>query len=51
MPECQECGAHVTQDFVRVFGVEGKVYGCTECKSQSSTREFAGLDEVKDIRG
>lgn len=51
MPECQSCGGHVTRDFVRVFGVDGEVYGCTKCESQGDAREFAGLEEVKDIRG
>lgn len=50
MPECQECGNHVSENFIRVFGVDGEVHGCPECKSQSSTREFAGLERVKDIK-
>lgn len=49
MPECQECGRHVTKDFVRVFGREGMVYGCTECQSQGEIREFAGLEKLKGI--
>lgn len=51
MPECKECGAHVTPDFVRVFGVDGEVHGCTNCEAQGDTRAFAGLEEVKNIRG
>lgn len=49
MPECQNCGNFVTQDFVRVFGVDGKVEGCTECKSQGDARRFAGLNELEHI--
>jgi hypothetical protein len=32
MPECQRCGAHVTEDFTRVFGTDdNEVYGCLDC--------------------
>lgn len=31
MPECGNCGSHVTKDFVRVFGCNGEVNGCVEC--------------------
>lgn len=34
MPECAECGKYVTQDFVRVFGIEGEVHGCPDCMTQ-----------------
>jgi len=50
MPECQGCGNHVSQNFVRVFGVDGEVQGCQECEGQNEGRAFAGLKEVKDIR-
>ncbi|MEF8788660.1 MAG: hypothetical protein V5A61_00895 [Haloarculaceae archaeon] len=34
MPTCENCGAFVTPDFVRVFGSnEREVFGCTECTS------------------
>lgn len=35
MAECNACGAHVTADFVRVFGVEGAVDGCPGCANNS----------------
>jgi hypothetical protein len=29
---CRNCGAHVTDDFARVFGDnQNRVYGCHEC--------------------
>ncbi|WP_133412191.1 DUF7563 family protein [Natrarchaeobaculum sulfurireducens] len=32
MPECQNCGSHVTARFERVFGDnDGNVHGCREC--------------------
>jgi len=32
MPECENCGGHVTADFRRVFaGNDGRVYGCRAC--------------------
>lgn len=39
MPFC-ECGAHVTPDFVRVFGDrENVVHGCIECTDRVALRE------------
>ena len=38
MPYC-ECGAHVTPDFVRVFGDrDGLVAGCIECTDRVNLR-------------
>lgn len=34
MPACSNCGAHVTRDFIRVFGFHGEVRGCLECESE-----------------
>ena len=32
MPECQNCGSHVTARFEKVFGDnDGDVWGCREC--------------------
>jgi predicted SprT family Zn-dependent metalloprotease len=32
MPECRNCGGHVTARFRRVFGDnDGEVWGCREC--------------------
>jgi len=33
MPECQNCGAFVTADFVRVFSVDGELHNCPSCTS------------------
>ncbi|RKD85231.1 DUF7563 family protein [Halopiger aswanensis] len=34
MPKCQNCGAHVTARYRRVFGDNnGEVHGCRECMS------------------
>ncbi|WP_331233260.1 DUF7563 family protein [Natronorarus salvus] len=41
MPECTQCGAFVTPDFVRVFGDNTKeVHGCLSCTS--SRKIYAG---------
>lgn len=39
MPECQNCGAFVTTDFVRVFGVNGKIVDCPSCATYSEVTE------------
>ena len=31
MPECQHCGAFVTEHYVRVFSVGGEIHCCPEC--------------------
>jgi len=32
MPTCQNCGAHITDQFRRVFaGNSGQVHGCPDC--------------------
>lgn len=32
MPECTNCGSHVTPDFHRVFaGNDGQLHGCPAC--------------------
>jgi len=33
---CERCGASVSPRFVRVFGKEKSVYGCTECLSSKA---------------
>ena len=39
MPECQECGSFVTQDFERVFaGRDGKVHGCLDCMGKTEIK-------------
>ena len=31
MPYCQNCESHVTEDYVRVFGIDGEVNSCPSC--------------------
>jgi len=31
MPECDQCGAHVSPDYWRVFAVDGELHGCLSC--------------------
>lgn len=31
MPECDNCGAHVSTAWARVFAVDGEVRACLEC--------------------
>ncbi|AGB31092.1 hypothetical protein C488_02011 [Natrinema pellirubrum DSM 15624] len=45
MPECQHCGAFVTRDFVRVFGVDGEVRECPAC---STYREITAAPNDRD---
>jgi len=33
--ECDRCGAHVSRQFARCFGVDGVVHGCLECCPKS----------------
>lgn len=42
MPECQNCGGHITADFVRVFGVDGEAYSCPSCSTYSDLQAGAG---------
>lgn len=39
MPECSECGGHVTSDFVRVFGIDGEIHGCPNCTANAQVAE------------
>ncbi|MFW5918522.1 MAG: DUF7563 family protein [Haloferacaceae archaeon] len=32
MPKCGNCGSHVSDDYVRVLGVDGEVGGCPSCE-------------------
>ncbi len=38
MPHCANCDGYITQDFIRVFGVEGTVASCPNC---ATYRELA----------
>lgn len=40
---CENCGAYVTKQFVRVFGSnDGSVYGCMSCSTGRDLREGGG---------
>jgi len=41
MPECQNCGSHLTPEYVRVFGMEGEVSVCLHCTTNKEAREAA----------
>lgn len=46
MPQCDECGHHVTADFHRVFADnQGTLYGCPACMSMTEIKNgnAAGL--------
>jgi len=45
MPDCENCGRHVTSDFLRVFGVDGEVHGCPNCTTTANIQE-AQKDEL-----
>ena len=36
---CEQCGAAVSKQFVRVFGVENSVYGCLDCLTRAELAE------------
>lgn len=47
MPECEECGSHVTHAYARAFGNnDGEVHGCLECKpnyeAMNAASEYGG---------
>jgi NAD-dependent SIR2 family protein deacetylase len=44
-PHCQNCGAFVSQSFVRVFGQNGDLAACPNCTEQ---REMAHGEGVPD---
>jgi predicted SprT family Zn-dependent metalloprotease len=42
MPECEHCGAHVSERFARVFADErGHVYACPSCSANAGIAEIA----------
>lgn len=46
---CQNCGGHVSRDYVRVHGVRGKIHACPECTDHSAIfRGAAAGDERRD---
>lgn len=42
MPECAECGGHVSADWARVFGVDGEVRFCPGCTPAAERAEQLG---------
>lgn len=44
MPSCGNCGEYVTRHFVRVFGIDGEVYGCPECSTYRELHAGGGLE-------
>ncbi|WP_327050623.1 DUF7563 family protein [Halomicrococcus gelatinilyticus] len=42
MPECNHCGAHVSEQFARVFADEnGRVRACPDCSANAGIAEVA----------
>jgi hypothetical protein len=42
MPKCDHCGAHVSDQFARVFGDEhGRVHACPGCSANAGIAEVA----------
>lgn len=39
---CEYCGSHVSEDFVRVFGVDGTAERCAECDTKVRLAEGSG---------
>ncbi|WP_222920490.1 hypothetical protein [Natrinema sp. SYSU A 869] len=48
MPMCNECGAHVSDRFARVFGDdEDRVAGCLSCRRAADLAAGAGADRTR----
>lgn len=47
MPPCGNCGEYVTRHFVRVFGIDGEVYGCPECSTYRELHAGDGIDAAE----
>ncbi|WP_225335633.1 DUF7563 family protein [Halomicrobium urmianum] len=42
MPDCDHCGAHVSERFARVFAVErGEIRACPQCSANAGIAEAA----------
>jgi len=41
MRECQNCGNHVSEQFARVFSIDGTVRACIECKTNRQVLDVA----------
>ena len=49
MPECDNCGAFVTEAFARVFGDNSdNVQGCIECCDRTGVREGGVVEGVPE---
>ena len=45
-PHCNNCGAHVTAQYVRVFGHNGAVAACLHCAHRGEVSDGGGVPEV-----
>lgn len=44
MPECQNCGNHVTEQYKRVFADnQGVLHACSNCRDKTSMFHGAGV--------
>ena len=50
MPHCSDCGAYVTRDFIRVFGVDGTVSGCPDCTTYRELNNGGAVDDAGESR-
>ena len=49
MPKCDNCGAHVTEQYRRVFAAnDGTLHGCRECREQVEIFNGAGAGLTTD---
>ncbi|MDQ2049204.1 hypothetical protein RBH26_01775 [Natronolimnohabitans sp. A-GB9] len=46
MPTCGNCDGYVTRDFVRVFGIDGTVYGCPNCSTYRELCDGSGANRA-----
>lgn len=47
MPECSNCGAHVSSDFYRVFAVRGDLEHCPSCPDKANSDLGSGFSPGK----
>jgi len=46
MPECDNCGSHVTDQYKRVFADnQGVLHACSSCRTQMDMFEGSGAGE------
>lgn len=47
MPECDNCGSHVTDRYKRVFAAnDGTIHACSNCRNQVDMFNGAGVNGV-----